>query len=509
MNQEAAVPLEIPTGFTRWAIVFAAVLGSSVFDLTWIIVGVALPHMQGSFSTTPDQIAWVMTGFIVGGTMMTACTGWASTRFGRKQLFVLAISANMVTTLMCGLADSLGAEVFWRFTQGVFSAPLLALGQSFTIEAFPEDRRAFATGIWGACTVGIVVMAPLLGGYLVEYHSWRWVFFINIPVAAAAAISAWLYIPKTDPDPNRTFEWVGFTALVGMVGAMQLGLSRGERLGWFESTEICIELSLACVGFLVVVARTVFVRDSFIEKRLLTDRNYLLSINIMLLYGGLVTLPMILFPLMLQQVNGYPAISAGALMLPRGMGLVLASLVVGMLGRVDPRVILAFGFLCTAGPNLYTATWTAEISAQAILVTNFVHGLAAGALFIPMVTMALATLNRRLHTEALTFMFLLMNVGKAVGVAGIFVFHTRLLQINHAVLSEQVTLTSERLRRIPLPDSWDLHSVTGLASIEAEIGKQAEIIAYLNSFLVIGLIATVILPLLLLLRKPNPVDANA
>ena len=509
MQKEPTVPFQVPTGYTRWTIVFAAVLGSSVFDLTWIIVGVALPHMQGTFSTTPDQIAWVMTGFIVGGTMMTACTGWASTRFGRKQLFVLAISANMVTTLMCGLADSLASEVFWRFMQGVFSAPLLALGQAFTIEAFPEEDRAFATGLWGACTVGVVVMAPLLGGYLVEHLTWRWVFFINVPVAAVATISAWLYIPKTDPDSTRTFEWIGFTALVAMVGAMQLGLSRGERLGWFDSTEIRIELTLAVVAFLVVVARTVFVRNAFIERRLFTDRNYLVSTNIMLLYGGLVTLPMILFPLMLQQVNGYPAISAGALMLPRGLGLVIASFVVGLMGRVDPRLILAFGFLCTAGPNLYTATWTAEISEQAILITNFVHGLAAGALFIPMVTMALATLDRRLHTEALTFMFLLMNVGKAVGVAGIFVLHTRLMQINHAVLSEQVTLTTERLRRITLPENWDLESPSGLAAIAAEIGRQAEIIAYLNAFLVIGVIATVILPFLFLLKKPKPTQIAA
>ena len=246
------VRYQAPTGFTRWAMVFAAVLGSSVFDLTWIIVGVALPHMQGTFSTTPDQIAWVMTSFIVGGTMMTACTGWASTRFGRKQLFVISIAANLVTTFMCGISDSLASEVFWRFMQGVFSAPLLALGQSFTIDAFPENRRAFATGLWGACTVGVVVMAPLLGGYLIEHLSWRWVFFINIPVAGLAAISAWLYIPKTDPDPHRKFEWIGFTALVALVGALQLGLSRGERLNWFDSTEIQIAFGIAAVALVTV-----------------------------------------------------------------------------------------------------------------------------------------------------------------------------------------------------------------------------------------------------------------
>ena len=484
-------------------IVFAAVLGSAVFDLTWIIVGVALPYMQGTFSATSDQIAWVMTGFIVGGTMMTAATGWASTRFGRKQVFVLAIGCNMVTTFMCGLADSLMEEVIWRFFQGLFSAPLLALGQAITIDAFPEEDRSFATGLWGACVVGSVVVAPLLGGMLVEHLSWRWVFFINVPLAMVAAVFAWIYVPRSEPDPNRTFEWVGFTALVILVGSMQLALSRGERLDWFDSPEIQLEFSIAAIALAVVVARTVLVRNSFLERRLFLDRNYLVSINIMVLYGGLVTLPMVLMPLMLQQINGYPAISAGALMLPRGVGLVMASYVVGLLGRADPRVIIGFGFVLTAGANLYTATWNTEVNQWAVVWTNFVHGIAAGALFVPMVAIALATLNRRLHTEALTFMFLMLNVGKAVGVAAIFVLHTRLSQINFAVLGEHITPSSERLRRISLPDSLSLDTQSGLAGLAEIIGRQAQMIAYLNAFLVIGLVTAAVLPLLIFLKKPQ------
>ena len=483
-------------------IVFAAVLGSAVYDLTWIIVGVALPYMQGTFSTTPDEIAWVMTAFIVGGTMMTAVTGWASTRFGRKQLFVIAIAANMFTTLMCGFSDTLFAEVFWRFVQGMFSAPLLALGQGIIIDAFPAEKRGFATGLWGACTVGAVVMAPLLGGYLVETLSWRWVFFINVPVAAVATVCAWLFIPRSEPDPKRPFEWLGFSALVALVGSLQLGLSRGNRLDWLESTEIRIELGIAAVCLLIVLARTVFVRNSFLERRLFFDANYLVSINFMLVYGGLLGIPMILMPLMLQQVNGYPAIAAGALMLPRGVGLVVASLGVGLLGRVDPRVLLAFGFLCSAAANLHMSTWSADIDQWTVVWINVIQGLASGAAYVPMVTIALATLDRRLHTEAIAFMFLVMNTGKAIGVAAIFVLFTRLLQINYAVLSENVTLTNERLRQAPVPESWDPNTTSGLAALAAEVGRQAELVAYVNAFLVIGVAAAAVLPLIFFLKKP-------
>ena len=495
-------PSDVPTGLTRWAIVLAAVIGSAVFDLTWLIVGVALPYMQGTFSATPDQIAWVMTAFIVGGMMMNAATGWASTRFGRKQLFVLAIAANGLTSMMCGLADSLEAEVFWRFLQGMFSVPLLALGQAITMDAFPEEKRGFAVGLFGACTVGAMVFAPLLGGYLVEHYTWRWVFYVSVPMAAFATVCAVLFIPRSEPNPGRPFEWVGFSALMALVAALQLGLSRGERLDWLESTEIRIEFAIAAVALLVVVARTVFVHRSFLERRLFTDRNYVVSFNVMLLFGALVSLPMILLPLMLQQVAGYPAVSAGALMLSRGVGLTVSMLAVGLLSRADPRMVLGFGFLCAALSNFYMSTWSADIDPWTVVWTNLFLGVASGSAFVPMVTIALATLKRQLHTEALTFLFLVTNTGKAIGVAGIFVFHTRFLQINYAVLTENVAPTNERLRHIPMPETWDLNTTSGLATLSAEISRQAELIAYLNDFLVIGAICAAILPLLFFLKKP-------
>ena len=493
---------ELPTGFGRWAIVFAAVLGAAVFDLTWLIVGVALPYMQGAFSSTPDQIAWVMTAFIVGGMMMNAVTGWASTRFGRKQLFVLAIGGNAVTTLMCGLADSLAAEVLWRFLQGVTTVPLLALGQGIVLDVFPQDKRAFAIGMFGACTVGVAVFAPLFGGYLVEHYTWRWVFFINVPVAGVATVCALAFIPRDEPNTGRAFEWWGFLALMALVAALNLSLSRGQRLDWLDSTEIRIEFVIAALALIIVAMRTIYIQNSFLERRLFTDRNFLLSINVMLMFGALGSLPLILMPLMLQQVFGYPAVSAGALLLARGVGLIISMLAVGYMRRVDPRLILALGFFCAAVSNLYMSTWSTDINPRTVFWTNMLLGVAAGAIFVPMVTIALATLKRSLHTEALTFLFLVTNTGKAIGVAAIFVLHTRLLQINQAVLSENVTATSERLRHIAMPEIWDLDTLGGLATLSAEIGRQAELIAYLNDFLVTGVICLGILPLIAFLKKP-------
>ena len=247
----------VPTGFERWSIVLAAMTGVMVFDFTWLSVGVALPHMQGTFSATPDQIAWVMTAFIVGGTMMIAVTGWASTRFGRKQLYMASVMCNTVGTLMCGLAGSLETEVLFRFLQGLSSAPLIALAQSIVIDAFPREKRGFATGLFGAAGVGAVVMAPVIGGLVVEHYSWRFVFYCVIPFGIVATIMGFAFLPKTDPNPARRLELTGFFAVVLLVGAVQLALSRGERLDWFESTEIQLEAVIAIVAFFLVVERNI------------------------------------------------------------------------------------------------------------------------------------------------------------------------------------------------------------------------------------------------------------
>ena len=498
---------EVPTGFKRWSIVLAAVLGTALFDLTWMIVGVALPHMQGSFSATPDQISWVMTSFIVGGTMMVSITGWAATRFGRKNLFIFAMVGNTIATVMCGAASTLEAEVVWRFIQGVLSGPLLAIGQSLVISAFPREQRGFATGLWGAAGVGAVVFAPVLGGYLIEYVNWRWIFYAVIPIGILGTICTIAFVPRSETNPTRGLEWVGFAALILLVGTLQLGLSRGERLDWFSSSEIRVHFTIAALALAVVVYRMMTVADPILERRLFNDRNYLVSIIFMFLFGALTTLPVILLPLMLQQISGYPAIAAGQVMMGKGVGTMTSLLLVGFLmNKIDPRAILAFGFLSYASTNFYMSTWTDTVDQWVILWCLVLMGSASGTCYVPIVNIALATLSRRLHTEAITFMFLTFNVGSAVGVATIFALHTRLSQVNRAVLVEHISESNELLRMPAVANSIDLDSLNGLAALSAEISRQASLIAYVNSYLFISIAAALVLPLILMLKKPDPTN---
>lgn len=495
---------EVPTGFKRWSIVVAAVLGTALFDLTWMIVGVALPHMQGTFSATPDQISWVMTSFIVGGTMMVSITGWAATRFGRKNLFLFSMVGNTIATVMCGAASSLEEEVLWRFFQGLLSGPLLAIGQSLVISAFPQEKRGFATGLWGAAGVGAVVFAPVLGGYLIEYINWRWIFYAVVPFGIAGTLCTVAFVPNEEPQTGRSIEWTGFGALMIFVGTLQLGLSRGQRLDWFESNEVRLHFAIAAITLGIVIYRMISTPQPILERRLFYDRNFSISIAFMFLFGALTTLPVILLPLMLQQISGYPAIAAGEVMMGKGVGTMTSLLLVGLLmNRIDARVILGIGFLSYASANLFMSTWTDTVDQWTILWCLVLMGSASGTCYVPIVNISLATLARNLHTEAITFMFLTFNVGSAIGVAAIFSLHTQLSQANRAVLVENISATSEALKMPFVADMFNLETSGGLAALSAEISRQASLIAYLNSYLVIAISAAMVLPLLLLLKKPK------
>ena len=349
-----------------------------------------------------------------------------------------------------------------------------------------------------------MVFAPVLGGYLIEYVNWRWIFFAVIPIGIVGTVWALLFIPRSLPSPARSLDWLGFATLIILVGNLQLGLSRGERLQWFESTEIRIHFIVAAIALALVVHRVATKPGAILERALFRDRNYLVSVAFMLLFGGLTTLPVVLLPLMLQQISGFSPIAAGEVMMAKGVGTMTTFLVVGMImHRLDPRAVLCAGFLFYATTNLYMSTWTDAVDPTSIMWCLLVMGAASGSTYIPIVALALGTLPRRVHTEAITFMFLMFNIGSATGVAAIFALHTRLIQVNRSILVEHITETNVMLKTPAFVDSVGLDSTSGLAAISAEITRQAELIAYVNSYLFIGLAAALMLPLVLMVRKPT------
>ena len=477
-----------------------ATFATVTYAFTWNAVTVALPHMQGRFSSTTDQIAWVMIAFVIGSAAMTASVGWISDRFGRRQVFLSAILGYIITLVGCGVATTLVQEVAWRFVQGVFGAALLPLGQVIAVNAFPRERYAQATSLWALGFVGANVFAPTVGGIIVEEHGWPWIFYLPIPVGIAVLVVSWFLVPEAEKH-ERPMPWTGFLSLIVGVSVLQFMLARGERAGWFESGEILIEATIAAVAIYVFVVHSVFARDPCYDRGLFADRDFVVGQIFAFVVGGVMFLPLLLLSLMLQQIGGYSAVDTGYLLLSRGFGSMLGLILMSRLrGRTDPRPVLFCGLLLMVYATWAMSQWTVDVRPWNVIWTSFLHGLAAGPIFAPLNTLTLSRLDDRVQDQGFAFFYLSFDVGSAIGTAVIVGLHARYAQINHSVLAEHVSPFSELIRTLPLPEPWSLSETSGLAALEDEVARQATMIAYNNSFLMIALAMAVMLPLVLLFR---------
>ncbi len=484
--------------------VLCATFATAVYAFTWNSVTVALPHMQGRFSATTDQIAWVMIAFIIGSAAMTASIGWVSDRFGRRPVFLWAIVGYAVTLVGCGAATTLEQEVGWRFAQGVFGAALLPLGQVIAVNAFPRERYVQATSLWALGFVGANVFAPAVAGIIVEELGWPWIFYLPIPVSAAVFVASWVLVPDA-PKNVRPMPWTGFLGLIVGVSFLQLMLARGERLDWFESTEIVLEAAVAVIALYVFVVHSVGSRRPFFSRGLFANRDFVTGQMFSFVVGGVMFLPVLLLPLMLQQVGGYSAADTGYMMLSRGCGSMLGLIAVSLIrGRGDPRLILLFGLAISAYATWSMAHWTVDVRPWNVIWTSFLHGLAAGPIFTPLNTLTLSRLERRVQDQGFAFFYLSFDVGSAIGTAAIVSVLARMSQINHSVLAEHISPMRERLGSLPVPESWSLSETGGLAAVQSEVSRQAAMIAYNGSFLLVALALAAMIPAIALFRYRRP-----
>ena len=492
-----------PSGLARWMIVISTLTGTSLFLFSVTIVAIATPYLQGSFSAAPDQIAWLGTSYLIGTTIVTGCSGWISSRFGRKRLFLYSIAGFTLFSLLGGFADSLGEMVIYRTFQGMFGAPLLPLGQAITIDSFPRTKRGLATIVFSVgATMGIVV-GPVFGGYLIADYSWRWVFFVNIPVGLIAWLGVLVFVPETTKDTGRRLDWYGFGALVIALAAAMLALNRGQRLNWLSSTEIVVEAAVAALAFYIFIVHSLTTAKPFIEPRLFRDRNYVVGLIIVLAWGAQIYLPVFLIPIQLQGLAGFPVTFVGLLLTARGLGNVVGALaIIGISDRVDPRIVFGVGVFFLAAAPWGMSTWSLDIRPWDVVWLGGLQGMGIGMTFVPLTQLALATLDRKLVTEAIALQHLILNIGAAFGIAMIFYVLSSSIQINYETLTRHISPYNEAFHLGFAPKLWDLGERSGLMAMEAEVGRQAAMIAFNNSFYLTALISALMFPLALFARRP-------
>jgi DHA2 family multidrug resistance protein len=475
-----------------------------VVDTT--IANVALPHMQGSLAASQDQIAWVLTSYIVAAAIATPATGWLAGHFGRKHLLLAAIGGFTLASVLCAMAGNVVQLVAFRVLQGVFGAALAPISQSLLLDSFPREKHGAAMAMWGMGIMVGPILGPPLGGWLTENYSWHWVFLINVPVGILALFGVLASVPVDEHRPTR-FDLRGFLFLAIGIAALQLMLDRGNDKDWFGAAEIQIEAMLALLGCYLYAVHWRGSPRPFVDLGLLGDRNFGVASLFIFVIGVVLFATMALLPPYLQNLMDYPVITTGIVLAPRGVGTLVTMMLVGrLLARgVDPRLPAAVGLVLT-GLSLWMMTrFTADVPVWPIVNAGIVQGLGLGLLFVPVTTLAYATLPMSARTEAAGIYNLVRNIGSSVGISIAFTLIARYTQIGHAEIAERVS----RFGTLPLPAG--IGSDAGLAALNAEVTRQAAAIAYLNDFWLMTWLTLATLPLLLLFRVPTshrPVSRN-
>jgi DHA2 family multidrug resistance protein len=473
------------------------------------IANVALPYIQGSVSATQDQIAWVLTSYIVAAAIMTPPTGFLAARFGLKGLFLTAVAGFTIASMLCGMAQSLVQIVLFRILQGAFGAALVPLSQSVLLTINPPERQGSAMAMWGVAVMAGPILGPVLGGWLTENYSWRYVFYINVPIGILCFLGMRAFLTDTARNAHEKLDWFGFGTLSLGIGAMQVLLDRGEELDWFGSNEIVIESIVAASALYLFLVHTFTAKEPFVKPTLFRDRNFAAGTVFAFVLGLTYYASLALQPPYLQNLMNYPIVTAGLVLGPRGVGTMAAMLVVGrLIGRVDTRLMLGLGLSLSAWAFYAMTGWTPDVSQWTIVWVGVVQGIGLGFLFVPLSTVTLATLSPAQRTEGAGLYSLSRNIGSSVGISVVNALLTRNTQINHADIVEHVTAVNRAFESPMVMRFWNPLDAAGRAALDAMITQQAQIISYIDDYKLLMIAILSVFPLLIVFKKTSHRDAD-
>jgi DHA2 family multidrug resistance protein len=488
----------------RAAITVCVILATIMQALDTTIANIALPYIQGSVSASQDQINWVLTAYIVAAAIMIPPTGFLAGRFGRKRLLLVSVAGFTVASMLCGMAQSLVQIVLFRILQGMFGAALVPLSQSVLLDIYPRERQGSAMALWGIAVMVGPVLGPVLGGWLTENYTWRWVFYINLPLGALAFLGITTFLPETARNAGAKLDWFGFGTLSLGIGALQVLLDRGEQLDWFGSGEIWIEAIIAASAFYLFLAHTFTADEPFVRPALFRDRNFAAGMAFIFVVGVTYLASLALLTPYLQSLMNYPIVTAGLVLGPRGIGTMAAMMIVGQLvGKVDTRLLLAIGLGLT-GWSLYQMTgWTPDVSQMTLMSNGVVQGAGLGFLFVPLSAVTLGTLPPNQRTEGAGLYNLSRNIGSSVGISVVTSLLTQNTQANHAEIVQHVTAVNRMFETPAIAQFWNPATDGGRAALDAMITTQAQIIAYIDDFKLLMIATLAVIPLLVVFKQAS------
>jgi DHA2 family multidrug resistance protein len=475
----------------RVLITISVMVASIMQALDVTIANVALPRIQGSLSSTQDQINWVLTSYIIATAIMMPLSGWLAGQFGRKRVFLVSIGVFTLASVLCGLAQTLPEMVVFRALQGLGGAALVPMSQAVLLDINPPEHHGRAMSVWGMGVVLGPIVGPALGGWLTDDYDWRWVFYINVPFGIISFLGVLAFLAESARKRSR-FDFFGFLTLSFALGALQMMLDRGPLKDWFGATEIWIEATIAALGFYLFAVHTATARaHPFISPSLFRDRNFLTGNVFVFVVGVVLFATLALLPPLLQAHMGYPVLLTGIVTAPRGVGTLLSMLIVGrLIGRIATRYLILFGFVATAFSLWQMTEFSLLMDSGPIIWSGFIQGVGTGFVYIPLAAVAFTTLNIDLRNEATALFNLMRNIGSSIGISVVAAFLARNTQVMHSALAAHLTRYGAQAGPVG----------GNLALLNRQVTEQAAMIAYNDDFKLMLIVTICVIPFVFLLR---------
>jgi len=484
-----------------WPLIIGVMAATLLQILDTTIANVAIPHMQSSLGATVDSVTWVLTSYIIASAVALPLTGWLADRVGARRLFIVAVAGFIIASMLCGLAQNLEEMVAFRALQGVMGAFIMPLGQAFMLDTTPQSKHPQIMSVWSMGIMIGPILGPILGGWLTEVANWRWVFYVNLPIGALSLFLLVTCLPHRE-QTRRRFDLLGFSFLaIGLV-ALQLMLDRGTQLDWFASREIWLYAILSASACWMVVVHFKTTNNPMFETRLFADRNFSIALSFMLVIGVVMFAVMALLPPMLQNLFGYGVVDTGMVLMPRGVGILVSMQLSGQLMRynVDARAMVVCGFVICAYSLWQMAHWSLAVDQEQIIISGLIQGLGMGLVFIPLQITAFATLPPHLRTDGSSLLNLFRSLGASIGISLMTAILGGNIQTMHEVLGGHVTAATGNFVDVSTIDRFQSMGDVVLRAVDAEVNRQAAMIAYVNDFYLMMWITLAAVPFVLLMR---------
>ena len=477
------------------------------------VANVSLPHIAGNLSATTDEATWVLTSYLVANAIILPATNWLGNLFGRKRFLMSCIVLFTLASALCGMAQSLGFLIFARVLQGASGGALQPISQAVLLESFPPAKRGAAMAAFAMGVVVAPILGPTLGGWITDNYSWRWIFYINLPIGLMAALMANVFIedpPYLKRIDASNIDYIGFGFLAIWLATLQFILDKGQELDWFSSHTILTCGLISGVAFIAFLIRELTTAHPIVDLRVLANRNFAVGAGLIALLGALLYGTTAVLPLFMQNLLHYTALDAGLALSPRGIGAFVATIIVGrVIGKVSNRLLIGFGFLILAYSSFMLGRINLQISMASIVWPSIINGLAISCIFVPLATSSMGTLRQDQMGNASGIFNLMRNLGGSVGIAGITTLLSRSAQTSQADLAAHYNIFNPIYRQhyAQIQAGLAAHSGSWLAGkqaheiLYASLQSQATLLSYVHNFRLFGVLCLVTAPLVFLFKK--------